>query len=62
MQVGEDSADINDHKHKLKRFILKNERTWEYCIYYAKGKTKGKCVWCYKKYELGTSRTLTKLL
>lgn len=28
MQDGEDSADINDNKHRLKSFILKNEKTW----------------------------------
>ena len=47
-QVGEESADIDDHKHRLKSFILKNEKTWEHCIYSVKGKIKGK-MWCYKK-------------
>lgn len=41
MKVGEDSADIDDHKRRLKSFILKNDKTWKYCIYSTKGKIKG---------------------
>lgn len=43
VQAGEDSADISEHKHRLKDFIMKSEKIWEYYIHSAKEKIKGKC-------------------